>query len=206
MREARHGAAAPAHPSSEATLGKRRRSRRPPPREEGEPRVNEQIGISHVLLIDQHGEALGEFPTEDALQMARDVGLDLVEVAPNARPPVCRLTDYGRLRYEKQKQESAARKRRHQVQVKEIKVRPKTDDHDMSVKIKRARKFLQNGDKVKVVVWFRGREHAHHDIGADQCFRVADACDTLGEIEKPPSMDGRRMTMILSPSAEAVAK
>lgn len=161
-----------------------------------------------MLLVDEQGERLGEFPTEDALQLAVDRGLDLVEVAPNARPPVVRIADYGKMRYERSKREAAARKRQHRTQMKEIKVRPKTDDHDLEVKIRRARKFLEEGNKVKVRVWFRGREHAHHDIGADQCLRVATAVDELGTIETPPHMEGRNMIMVLAPtngSGEAAA-
>jgi len=151
-------------------------------------------------LIDDDGTKLGEFMTEDALQRARDKGLDLVEVAPNAKPPVCKILDYGKLKYDKKKRESAARKRQSQVQLKEIKVRPKTDDHDMGVKVRNAAKFLKEGNKVKVTVRFRGREHAHHDIGAEQCRRVADAVKELGVIEMPPRMEGRQMTMILAPT------
>ena len=151
--------------------------------------------------MDDEGNRLGEFLADDARQLAKDRGLDLVEVAPNAKPPVCRLADYGKMRYDRQKREAAQRASQNRSQLKEIKVRPKTDEHDLNVKIRRAHSFLEDGNKVKITVWFRGREHAHHEIGAEQCLRVAEAVSDLGRIEKQPSMDGRNMTMILVPSA-----
>lgn len=170
-----------------------------PQRDKNEPRTNEQIRAPRVLLIDEEGNKLGQFQPSDALSLAKERGLDLVEVAPNARPPVCRIADYGRMRYERSKAQAAARKRQNNMQLKELKVRPKTDDHDMNVKIRRARSFLEDGNKVKIKVWFRGREHAHHDIGADQCLRIADAVKDVGKIEQRPRMDGRNMTMIMVP-------
>ncbi len=143
--------------------------------------------------------------TRDAIEMAHERGLDLIEVAPNARPPVCRIGDYGRLKYDKKKRDAEARKKRSLVQLKEVKVRPKTDEHDMNVKIKHALKFLGEGNKVKVTVRFRGREHAHHDIGAQQCLRVAEACKDLSIIEIRPKMEGRQMTMILAPTGKPSA-
>ena len=153
-----------------------------------------------MLLIDEENNKLGEFMTQDALALAQDRGLDLIEVAPNARPPVCKLGDWGKMKYDRKKKDAEARKKQHQVQLKELKVRPKTDDHDMDVKIKKARQFLEEGNKVKVSVWFRGREHAHHDIGAEQCMRLADAVSDVGRVELAPRMDGRRMSMILAPT------
>ena len=152
-----------------------------------------------MLVIDEEGTKLGEFQPYDAVQMAKERGLDLVEVAPNANPPVCRIADYGRMRYENSKRSAAARKNQTNTQLKELKVRPKTDDHDMNVKIRRSRSFLEDGNKVKITVWFRGREHAHHDIGADQCYRIADAVEDVGKIETEPRMEGRNMFMILAP-------
>lgn len=169
-----------------------------PPQEKT--RVNRRIRVPRVLLIDEQNNKLGEFMTQDALALAQDRGLDLIEVAPNARPPVCKLGDWGKMKYDRKKKDAEARKKQHQVQLKELKVRPKTDDHDMDVKIKKARQFLEEGNKVKVSVWFRGREHAHHDIGADQCMRLADAVSDVGRVELPPRMDGRRMSMILAPN------
>jgi translation initiation factor IF-3 len=169
------------------------------PEHEG-PRVNDRIRVRRVLVIDEEGGKLGEFLTEDALALARERGLDLVEVAPNARPPVCKFADFGRMKYEKSKRDSVARKNQVRAQLKEVKVRPKTDDHDIAVKIRKARTFLEEGNKVKVTVRFRGREHAHHDIGAQQCMRIADGCEDVGVVQAEPRMDGRQMTMILAPS------
>jgi translation initiation factor IF-3 len=148
--------------------------------------------------VDEEGKRLGEFLTDDARQLARDRGLDLVEVAANANPPVCRIADYGKIKYERKRAKSESRRKTSQL--KELKVRPKTDDHDLAVKIRLARKFLENGDKVKVRVWFRGREHAHHDIGADQCLRMAEGVSDVGKIESHPRMDGRNMIMVLAPT------
>ena len=147
---------------------------------------------------------MGEFMTEDALARAREKGLDLVEVAPNSNPPVCKILDYGKMKYDKKKRDASARKRQSQVQLKEIKVRPKTDDHDMNVKVRAASRFLQEGNKVKVTVRFRGREHAHHDIGAEQCMRVFHAVKDFAAIEMPPRMEGRQMTMIIAPTGAPV--
>lgn len=134
------------------------------------------------------------------MRLAQDRGLDLVEVAPNARPPVCKITDYGKLKYDRKKREAAARKNQVLVQVKEVKLRPKTDGHDFDVKVRRVRSFLEDGNKVKVTVRFRGRELAHRDIGVRRCHDVADIVKDLGVIESAPRMDGRQMFMILAPS------
>jgi translation initiation factor IF-3 len=160
-----------------------------------------------VLVIDENGQKLGEFMTQDAVRLAEERGLDLVEVAPNGRPPVCRITDYGQMKYEKKKKEAAARKNQIQQQLKEVKVRPKTDDHDMEVKVKHAKRFLEEGNKVKVTVRFRGREMAHREIGAEQCNRVAQAVGDLGLVESPPRMEGRNtMFMIIAPTRKPVKK
>jgi len=153
------------------------------------------------LVIDEAGARLGEFMTEDAIRLAEERGLDLVEVAPSAqgRPPVCKIADYGRMKYEKKKRDNASRKKQMHVQMKEIKVRPKTDGHDMAVKVRHTRKFLEEGAKVKVTVRFRGRELAHRNIGSDQCLAIADAAKDLGQIEAMPRMEGRQMFMILAP-------
>jgi len=181
-------------------MGMRRRGRRlPPPPAEG-PRVNEAIRARRVVVIDETGEKLGEFQPPDAVALAQERGLDLVEVAPNADPPVCRFADFGKMKYEKKKAKAQAKKAQTQRQLKELKVRPKTDDHDLDVKIRKAREFLDRGDLVKVVVFFRGREHAHRDIGAEQCHRIADAVAEVGRIESQPRMEGRRMHMVLAPT------
>lgn len=177
--------------------GPRRRIRPAP--DKNEPKVNGRIRSPRVLVIDEVGNKLGEFLTEDAVRLANERGLDLIEVAPNGRPPVCKIADYGQLKYDRKKRAAAARKNQVQVQTKEVKVRPKTDEHDMGVKVRHARRFLEAGDKVKVTVRFRGRELAHRDIGAQQCLRVAKECEDLGSIESHPRMDGRQMFMILQP-------
>lgn len=151
------------------------------------------------MVIDDEGNRLGEFQPQDALVLAQERGLDLVEVAPDANPPVCKFADYGKMKYDRKKQKSQARRAQHTRQLKELKVRPKTDEHDLDVKIRKAKDFLDRGDLVKVVVFFRGREHAHRDIGAEQCMRIAEAVSDLGKIESPPRMEGRRMQMILAP-------
>jgi len=161
--------------------------------------VNERIRVPRVLVIDESGEKLGEFYTEEALALARERGLDLVEVAPMARPPVCRITDFGKLKYEKKKKDAATRRNQAIVELKEIKIRPKTDDHDFDVKERAARRFLEEGDKVKVTVRFRGREMAHREIGEEQSKRFADKLQDVGTIEQPPRMDGRQMVMLLAP-------
>jgi translation initiation factor IF-3 len=179
-------------------LRRRRRYFDKPP-ERDEPRVNERIRVPRVLVIDETGNKLGEFLTKDALELARERGYDLVEVAPNARPPVCRLVDYGRLKYEKKKKDAAARKKQVTINVKEIKLRPKTDQHDFDVKVRHARRFLEEGNKVKVTIRFRGRELAHRDIGVLQCNRVFEAVQDLGTVEQPARMEGRQMHMIIAP-------
>lgn len=175
------------------------RGAEPNPPERNEPRVNERIRVPRVLVIDDDGAKLGEFLTEDAMQMAREKGLDLVEVSPLARPPVCRITDFGKMKYEKKKREAEARKKQTIVEIKEIKLRPKTDDHDFDVKERAVRRFLEEGDKVKVTVRFRGREIAHRDIGESQCKKLADALGELVVVEMHPRMDGRQMVMLLAP-------
>lgn len=180
----------------------RRGPRRRPTPEKEEIRVNRRIRVPRVLVIDEEGNKLGEFLTVDACQLAEDRGLDLIEVAPQARPPVCRIGDFGQLKYERKKKAAAARKNQVQVQLKEVKVRPKTDQHDMGVKVRHTRRFLEEGNKVKVTVRFRGRELAHRNIGAEQCLRIADACKDIGSIESQPRMDGRQMFMVLAPNAK----
>ncbi len=182
---------------------RRRPSRRPdkPERDDSnEPRVNDKIRVPRVLVIDEEGNRLGEFMTEDAIRLGVERGLDLVEVSPNARPPVCKLTDYGKLKYEKKKKEAVARRNQVQVQLKELKLRPKTDDHDMDFKVEHAKRFLEHGHKVKLTVRFRGREMAHKQIGEDQCFRFAQLVKDYGAVETPPRMEGRQMFMVIFPT------
>jgi translation initiation factor IF-3 len=162
-------------------------------------RVNERIRIREVRLIDENGEQVGIIPTRDALDMARDRGLDLVEVAPNAIPPVCRLMDYGKFRYEQSRKERESRKHQTTIELKEVRIRPKIDDHDLETKGRRAAKFLDSGDKVKVTVQFRGREMAHPDIGRGLLDQLTEMLREHGSVEQPPKMEGRMMTMILGP-------
>ena len=162
-------------------------------------RVNEQIRISPVRVINAEGAMLGVMPTGKAQEAAREAGLDLVEVAPNERPPVCKIMDFGKFKYSQKKR--ASKQKQHQVQVKEIRVRPKTGDHDIEVKVKRAREFLEHKDKVLVNVLFRGRELAHIDEGRKVMDEVLQALDDVAKVEKNPSMEGKRMTAIVAPRA-----
>ena len=162
-------------------------------------RVNERIRIREVRLIDEEGQQVGVVPTFEALQMARDRGLDLVEVAPNAIPPVCRLMDYGKFRYEESRKERESRKNQHVVELKEVRIRPKIDDHDLETKGRNAAKFLDGGDKVKLTVLFRGREMAHPDIGRGLLDQLAEQLRPHGTVEQPPRMEGRTMTMFMNP-------
>ena len=163
------------------------------------PRINNNIKVPRVLVIDENGTKLGQMMTRDALSLARSRGLDLVEVAANARPPVCRFGDFGKMMYEKKKKDSKARKNATIIKVKEVKLTPSTGIHDFNVKRKHAEKFLEKGDKVKVIIRFRGREMAHKSQGEDMCNRLYEALKELAEIELKPKMDGRQMTMILAP-------
>jgi translation initiation factor IF-3 len=160
-------------------------------------RVNEQIRITPVRVINAEGAMLGIMPTGKAMELSRESGLDLVEVAPNERPPVCKIMDYGKFKYEQKKRSS--KQKQHQVQIKEIRVRPKTGDHDIEVKVKRAREFIEHKDKVLVNVLFRGRELAHIEEGRRVMDEVLQALDDVAKLEKNPSMEGRRMTAIVAP-------
>ena len=164
-------------------------------------RVNERIRIREVRLIDEDGNQLGIVPTQEALQIARARGLDLVEVAPNANPPVARLMDYGKYRYEESRKEREARKKQKQAQLKEIRITPNIDEHDLETKVRHARKFLSGGDKVKVSVRFRGRQNLHRDLGRDLLLRVVDMLDDVAQVDQMPRSEGRDMTMLLSPTA-----
>tara|TARA_B100000925_G_C21911269_1_gene431642 strand:- start:188 stop:667 length:480 start_codon:yes stop_codon:yes gene_type:complete len=152
-----------------------------------------------VLLIGAAGEKMGTVDTDSALAMAEEEGLDLVEVSPNADPPVCKILDYGKLKYQEQKKASEARKRQKTVDVKEIKMRPNIDTHDYDVKMRSVAKFLEGGDKVKVTMRFRGREMAHQELGMDVLNRVRDDVEALSKVEAMPKMEGRQMIMVLAP-------
>jgi len=152
-----------------------------------------------VRVIDENGEQMGIMFARDALNLARQRDLDLVEVAPNAVPPVCRLMDYGKFRYEQSRKERESRRNQHVVELKEVRIRPKIDDHDLETKGRQAAKFLDGGDKVKMTVTFRGREMAHPDIGKGLLDQLADMLRPHGSIEQTPRLEGRAMTMMLNP-------
>ncbi len=168
------------------------------PQKEGH-RTNRDIRVPTVQLIDAQGHNRGATPTEEALHQAEEAGLDLVEIVPNANPPVCKILDYGKFRFLEQKKAAEARKRQKIVEVKEIKLRPGIDDHDYDVKMKAVRRFFEEGDKVKVTLRFRGRELAHQDIGYRLLERVRDETSAIAKMETAPSMEGRQMVMILAP-------
>lgn len=168
-----------------------------PPRDRNQQRVNEQIRISPVRLIGVNGEQLGVVPTAQAMEMAREAQLDLVEVAPGERPPVCKILDYGKFRYQQSHKKNKARP--HQQKLKEIRVRPKTGDHDIETKVNQARKFLEHKDKVLVNVLFRGRELQHIEEGQRIIAGMLEKLVDLAKVEKAPSMEGRRMTAMLAP-------
>jgi translation initiation factor IF-3 len=168
------------------------------PQKEG-PRINRDIRAREVQLIDSEGKNHGVVQFLDALNMAEQVGFDLVEIAPNSTPPVCKILDYGRFRFAEQKKAAEARKKQKVVEVKEIKLRPGIDDHDYEVKMKSMRRFFEEGDKVKVTLRFRGREIAHQDIGFRLMTRVKAETTELAKVELEPSMEGRQMVMILAP-------
>lgn len=162
-------------------------------------RINEQIKTDTVRLISNEGDQLGVVSLQDALNKADNVGLDLVEISPNTNPPVCKILDYGKYVYEKQKLEKKNKKKQHVIHVKEIRVRPNTGDHDLLTKLSRAKKFLEAGDKVKITVMYRGREMARQDMGVDTLNRVVTILDDFAEIDKQANMEGRRLSLILSP-------
>ena len=162
-------------------------------------RTNERIRVREVRVIDENGEQLGILPTRQALDTARERGLDLVEVAPNAIPPVCRMMDYGKYRYEQSRRDRESRKNQKTTELKEVRMKPKIDDHDLATKGRQAMRFLEDGDKVKLSVMFRGREMAHPDIGRDLLLQMADQVGSVAIVEQPPRLEGRSMTMMLSP-------
>ena len=171
----------------------------PAPQKEG-PRANRDIrGVRDVQLIDDSGANKGVMPFFDALKIAEDAGLDLVEISPNSTPPVCKILDYGRFRFLEQKKANEARKRQKVIEIKEIKLRPGIDDHDYDVKMKSVRRFFEEGDKVKVTLRFRGREMAHVELGAKVLQRVKADTAEMAKVESEPSMEGRQMTMVLAP-------
>ncbi|MFC7552887.1 translation initiation factor IF-3 [Pseudoroseomonas wenyumeiae] len=161
--------------------------------------MNEDIRVPQVRLIDEEGEMIGVMSAREALLRAYDAGMDLLEISPNAVPPVCKITDYGKYKYEQQKKANEARKKQKIVEIKEIKVRPNIDDHDYDVKMRAAKGFLEEGDKVKVTLRFRGREMAHQDLGAKVLERVRTELAELAKVEQMPRLENRQMIMVLAP-------
>ena len=161
--------------------------------------INEMIEAAEVRLIGADGEQIGVVTRDDALDRAANIGLDLVIVADNADPPVCKIMDYGKFKYEEQKKKNEARKKQKTIDVKEIKLRPNIDSHDYDVKMRSMVKFLGEGDKVKVTMRFRGREMAHQNLGLDVLHRVRDDLEEMSKIEQFPKMEGRQMVMVLAP-------
>ncbi|MDT8328148.1 MAG: translation initiation factor IF-3 [Roseovarius sp.] len=161
--------------------------------------MNERIRCDEIRLIGADGENVGVVTPERAMDMANEAGLDLVEISPNAAPPVCKIMDFGKYKYETQKREAEARKKQKIIEVKEVKFRPGTDTHDYDVKMRNVVKFLENGDKVKITLRFRGREMAHQDLGRQLLERIAEDIKQVGRVENMPKMEGRQMIMIIGP-------
>jgi translation initiation factor IF-3 len=162
-------------------------------------RINEHIRVPEVRLIGIDGQQVGVMPTKEALAQAVEAHLDLVEVAPQASPPVCRIMDYGKFKYQQSKKQQEARRRATTIQVKEVKVRPKIEEHDMGFKLRNAKRFLEDGDKVKISVIFRGREIAHTDRGFRILSQMAEALAEVGNVEQNPKLEGRNLSMIVTP-------
>lgn len=169
-----------------------------PPQKSG-PRINEDIRVSRVLLIDENGEKQGEMPIAAALEAAQEAGLDLVEVSPNQEVPVCKILDYGKLRFLEQKKKAEARKKQKTADLKEIKMRPNIDTHDYEVKTKAITRFFEDGDKVKITLRFRGREMAHQHLGMELLQKVKVEFDEIAKVELEPKLEGRQMIMVMAP-------
>jgi translation initiation factor IF-3 len=173
--------------------------RAPPPVQKDGPRVNEEIRVREVQLIDQTGHNHGPTDIQLALAKAQEAGLDLVEIAPNSAPPVCKLLDYGKYKYQAQKKAAEARKKQKVVEVKEIKLRPMIDDHDYEVKMRSMQRFFEEGDKVKITLRFRGREMAHQELGTALLNRVKEDTSKFAKVEQEPRFEGRQVVMVLAP-------
>jgi translation initiation factor IF-3 len=171
----------------------------PPSRENQGPRINDQIRAREVRLIDENGQNVGVIAKFDALARAEGVGLDLVEISPDAEPPVCKILDFGKFKFQEQKKAAEARKNQKIVELKEIKMRPGIDDHDYDVKMRAIRRFFEEGDKVKITLRFRGREMAHSQLGMDVLQRVKADTEPIAKVESEPRFEGRQMVMVLAP-------
>ena len=163
------------------------------------PRVNGRIRAPEIRLIGAEGENVGVVTPTRAMALAEEVGLDLVEISPNAAPPVCKIMDFGKFKYDQQKREAEAKKKQKTIEVKEVKFRPNTDTHDYDVKMRNVTRFLEAGDKVKVTLRFRGREMAHQNLGRDLLNRVAEDTKSIGKVENMPRVEGRQMVMMIGP-------
>jgi translation initiation factor IF-3 len=170
-----------------------------PARDRDGPRVNHQINVQTVRLVKEDGTMVGVVNTREAMQMADAAGLDLVEISPNASPPVCKILDFGKFKYEQQKRANEARKKQKVIEVKEIKMRPGIDDHDYEVKMRAVHRFLEEGDKVKVTMRFRGREMVHQELGMKVLDRVRVELDAKAKVEQFPRLEGRQMIMVMAP-------
>jgi translation initiation factor IF-3 len=168
------------------------------PAREG-PRINAQITVPTVRLVNEDGSMFGITPIREALRMAEEAGLDLVEISPNADPPVCKILDFGKWKYQEEKKKNAARKKQKIIEVKEIKLRPGIDDHDFAIKMRSVVRFLEEGDKVKVTLRFRGREMVHQELGVKVLDRVKEEMDARAKVEQFPRLEGRQMVMVLAP-------
>lgn len=162
-------------------------------------RINEQIRVPEVRLIDSNGDQLDVVSIKEAQRLAHERGLDLVEIAPKGKPPVCKIMDYGKYRFEQNKREKDAKKNQKTVALKEVKLRPNIEDHDFETKAKNGERFLKDGNKVKVTIMFRGREITHPDLGRVLCQRMAERLSEISSVEKAAKVEGRNMTMILVP-------
>lgn len=187
-------------------MGFRRRRWRDLRPEEEKVRVNKRIRVPEVRVVNEDGKQLGVMPTDAALDIADRSGLDLVEISPNGQPPVCKIMDYGRYKFEQKKKASEARKTQHQTQVKEVKFRPQISDHDLHFKLRNARKFLFDGDKVKCIVMFRGREIVYTNLGRELLMRVAEIMKEISTTEQSPKLEGRAMAMTLAPVRAAIER
>src|SRR5690625_3627349 len=165
-------------------------------------RINDQINVPEVRLIDEDGEQIGVVPIAEALEKAQEKGLDLVELSPDAKPPVCRLMDYGKHLFDLRQKQRESRKKQRRMQVKEIKFRPGTDEGDYQVKLRNLIRFLEAGDKAKVTVRFRGREMAHQELGMQMMKRIEQDLEELGTVEQHPKMEGRQLTMVIAPRSK----
>ena len=171
-----------------------------PVREDDGPRINEDIRTKEVRLIDENGENCGIVPIREALSRAEDAGLDLIEISPQAAPPVCKILDYGKYKYEAQKRKAEAKKNQKVVSIKELKLRPMIDTHDYEVKVKQAKKFLAQGDKVKFTMRYKGREMSANDLGKEILNKLLEDLDGLCKVDSAPKMEGKQMFMIVSPA------